>query len=169
MGRPSKYAKFEQLLVYFRPYLKETLEELSVTCDLHLFTAAKQNYADLILKSIDPEAKYFKNRWYKQNCLRFTDKYIKDLNTLNLPLNRTVLVDNSAYSYAYQSLNGIPITSFDRPDQSDTELMALKDFILHLRSQADVRLFLADYFKVLVLHEHHLSPKDCFSKMFAKC
>lgn len=144
------------------------LDSLYEVCDMYLYTAANCDYADLILKSIDPSNKYFHGRWYKQHCTRFTDKYIKDLSTTGLPLPRTILVDNCAYSYAYHILNGVPITSYDRPDHNDTELMALKDFILHLRSHADVRTYLAGYFKQLTMHSICDNLADAYTKIFSK-
>ena len=38
--------------------------------------------------------------------------HIKDLRVINRPLTDILLVDNAAYSYAYQLDNGIPIIPY---------------------------------------------------------
>lgn len=38
--------------------------------------------------------------------------YIKDLRIINRNLSEVVLVDNAAYSYAFQLENGIPILPY---------------------------------------------------------
>ena len=43
-----------------------------------------------------------------------------------------VLVDNAAYSYAFQVSNGIPIVSYYEGDK-DYELKALRDYIFSLK------------------------------------
>jgi CTD small phosphatase-like protein 2 len=37
---------------------------------------------------------------------------VKDLRVINRDLSKTVLVDNAAYSYAFQVENGIPIIPY---------------------------------------------------------
>lgn len=114
---------------------------------MHLFTSSDKEYADMIIKQIDPEQKYFKERWYKSSCKRTENgMYIKDLSLLNLPLDRVVLVDNSSLCFAYQLLNGVPIVSFTG-SQNDTELMSLFDYLQSLVKVPDVRKANLEYFK----------------------
>lgn len=49
---------------------------------------------------------------------------MKDLRLLGRDLAKVVLVDNAAYSYAFQFSNGIPIIPFFE-DKADLELRAL--------------------------------------------
>ena len=51
--------------VFFRPYLKSFLQEISKYFDLAIFTAAMKNYADTIIDFIDPKNEYFKFRLYR--------------------------------------------------------------------------------------------------------
>ena len=37
---------------------------------------------------------------------------VKDLRIINRHLSKTILIDNAAYSYAYQLLNGVPIIPY---------------------------------------------------------
>lgn len=59
-----------------------------------------------------------------------TDLFVKDLCKLNRDLSRMVLVDNTAYSYAMQLDNGIPILPFY--EGKDFELTALEHYIQRL-------------------------------------
>ena len=49
--------------------------------------------------------------------------YVKDLRIINRRLSDMVLIDNAAYSYAFQLDNGIPILSYY--EGQDFELKAL--------------------------------------------
>ena len=53
---------------------------------------------------------------------------MKDLRVINRELSQTVLVDNAAYSYAFQVDNGIPIIPFYE-GKNDYELKALQGYL----------------------------------------
>jgi CTD small phosphatase-like protein 2 len=72
--------------------------------------------------------------------------YIKDLRIFTgWSLKDIVLVDNAAYSFAYQICNGIPIISW-HDDRLDTELKSLVEFMKYLATVEDVRDCLRDSF-----------------------
>ena len=156
-----------KLGVYYRPYMTEMIEKLSKLFDLHIFTSSDKEYADMILKQIDPKDKFFKERWYKGSCSKSENgQYIKDLSLLGLPLDRTVLVDNSTFSFGHQLLNGVPIISYTG-SQTDTELVSLLDYLQHLSRSGDVRKTNADYFKFHQVAE--LSLDQDFDTIFERC
>ena len=62
---------------------------------------------------------------------------MKDLRILNRNLSETVLVDNAAYSYAFQLENGIPILPFY--EGTDYELAALEGYLDEIERALDVR------------------------------
>lgn len=79
----------ETLHVYNRPYLNLFLDELfgldeKGIIQIATYTAGTQEYADLILKQIDPEDR-IKHRFYRQDCLfDQTNKILlKDLYIVN--------------------------------------------------------------------------------------
>lgn len=57
---------------------------------------------------------------------------------INRELSQTVLVDNAAYSYAFQVDNGIPIIPYYE-GKHDYELKALQSYIEKLALLKDVR------------------------------
>lgn len=63
---------------------------------------------------------------------------MKDLRVLNRDLAQTVLVDNAAYSYAFQIDNGIPIIPYYE-GKVDYELKALQSYLEKLLLVKDVR------------------------------
>ena len=69
-----------------RPYLRQFLDYCSKFCELILFTASRREYADEILKTFDPEDKYFSYKLYRESCTFVNGNYIKDLNRLNRDL-----------------------------------------------------------------------------------
>lgn len=141
------------------------LEGIYKLFDLHVFTSSEKEYADLILKQIDPQGKYFQERWYKSSCMRSQNgQFIKDLRALGTPLDRTVLVDNSCFSFGHQLLNGVPIISYTGGN-TDMELMALQDYLQHLARQSDVRKTNLEYFK-LPMYLEASDPDNAFSKLF---
>ena len=64
--------------------------------------------------------------------------YVKDLRVINRDLSQMVLVDNAAYSYAFQLDNGIPILPYYH-GKNDFELKALQQFIESMIFAKDVR------------------------------
>lgn len=141
------------------------LEKIHTSFDLHLFTSSDKEYADVIIKQIDPDCKYFKERWYKSSCKKSENgQCIKDLRVIGVPLNRLVLVDNSCFSFGHQLLNGVPIISFTGSN-TDTELMGLQDYLQYLSRISDVRKANLDYFKYPLYFEAH-DPDSIFEKVF---
>ncbi len=148
----------------------ETVEKMAKQFDIHVFTSSEKEYADVILKQIDPHDKIFKERWYKGNCKKSENgQFIKDLSTLGLALDRTVLVDNSTFSFGYQLLNGVPIINFTG-STSDMELMSIFDYLIHLSRSNDVRKANAEYFKLPMILDliqtGNTDPDTIFEKCF---
>jgi Dullard-like phosphatase family protein len=128
--------------IFVRPGLQEFLEKASLNFDIFVFTASKKVYADAVLNFLDPESKIFKNRFYRENCIKVGSKvYVKDLRIFNnRKLEDIILVDNSMYSFANQITNGVLINSFYN-DKEDRELYNVLNYLEnYLRDVADIRL-----------------------------
>jgi len=63
--------------------------------------------------------------------------HVKDIRIINRNLSDMVLVDNAAYSYAFQLENGIPILPYY--EGSDYELAALEHYLDEIDRSGDVR------------------------------
>ena len=127
--------------VYFRPHLKEFLDEVSKYFDLAIFTAASKGYADTILDFIDPNNELFQFRLYRDACIPIQQKlYIKDLRIIKDydPMN-VLLMDNSLYSFMNQPSNGMLVNSF-YTNHKDTQLISAKNFLInHILPCDDIR------------------------------
>jgi CTD small phosphatase-like protein 2 len=79
--------------------------------------------------------------------------YVKDLRVLNRNLSDMVLVDNAAYSYAFQLDNGIPIIPYYE-GRNDFELKALQTYLEGMVWVKDVRETNRNTFKLAKYREH---------------
>ena len=99
--------------INIRPYAIECLTTLSKKFEIVVFTASHKCYADAVLDMLDPSHEIIHHRLYRENCVLVDGGvYVKDLRVItNRNLEDMIIIDNAAYSFAYQLENGIPIVS----------------------------------------------------------
>lgn len=127
--------------IFIRPGLNQFLEKISENFEILIFTASIKEYADAVLNQLDPENKYFKQRFYRHNCICVKNKvFIKDLRIFeNRKQENLIMVDNSLYSFTNQMSNGVLINSFYN-DKNDSELLNLLNYLQnYLQNISDVR------------------------------
>jgi TFIIF-interacting CTD phosphatase-like protein len=66
-----------------------------------VFTASVPEYANVVLKLLDPKKQYIKHRLYRDQCTHIGDTYVKDLSLLGRDLANVVIIDNMAECFAY--------------------------------------------------------------------
>lgn len=88
---------------------------------------------------------------YREHCISTKEGvFIKDLRVIkNRSLEEMIIVDNAAYSFAFQLENGIPILPF-YDFKADRELLYLKDYLIELAQAENIREMNSNAFK---LHE----------------
>ena len=129
------------------------MEIIQEKYNIVIFTASHSSYTDPILKEIDPENKYFKNRLYRNNCIptKIDGKnfYVKDLDILNkyYDLKDIIIVDNSVLSFSYHINNGIPIIPF-YDSKDDSELIILAYYLSYISQDNDLRKSNKKYLKL---------------------
>ena len=109
--------------VQVRPYADYFLKELSPFFEIVLFTAAEEDYTDIVLKELN------KNNYITHIlCRKYTELnngyYIKDLSKLGRDLSKVVIVDNNKDNFSLQPENGLFISSYFG-EQNDNELYLL--------------------------------------------
>lgn len=115
--------------INIRPHAVELLKQLSKNFQIIVFTASHSCYANVVLNYLDPDNKYIAHRLFREHCYHSPDGvHIKDLRIINRDLSQLVLIDNAAYSYAYQLDNGIPIIPYYE-GKIDYELKALQTYL----------------------------------------
>lgn len=133
--------------MFIRPYCDEFLSRLSDKHELVIFTASRQDYADLVIDKIDPKGKYITHRLYRQHCVVFEDLYLKDLRLLsNRKKEDLIIIDNLIYSFATDLGNGIPIKPYYE-GKEDYELIYIAEQLEELKSFQDCPSYLESKFK----------------------
>ena len=98
--------------INIRPFVQECLRAANEFYEVIVFTASHRCYADTVLDYIDPTKELIHHRLYRENCIVTDNLHIKDLRILqNRRIQDILIVDNAAYSFAYQLDNGIQIIS----------------------------------------------------------
>ena len=142
--------------------MTEFLDRMSKKFELVIFTASRQDYADIIINKIDPENKFISHRLYRQHCEVVDGTLLnskKDFHVKNLKIisNRKkedlILIDNLLYSYAFDLDNGIPIKSYLQ-GKNDFELEYLADALSDLKSFMDSRTYIKEKLKLDELYFH---------------
>ena len=141
--------------------MDEFFEELCPYYNFIVFTAAQKMYADFVISRIDPEARYVKQRFYRDHCKTMGKHQAKDLNIVvalqnyvdgegkpietldvKIDLSKLIIIDNLVESFQLQPSNGIKIKDWFGEDMTDR---CLKNLIPALKAIAesdcnDVRL-----------------------------
>jgi len=138
------------LPVNIRPFIKPFISQLKQWYQVIVFTASKQEYADVILDHIDPDRELIEARCYRDSCLMTRDQvYIKDLRIFEdqWDLKDIVIGDNAVHSFGPQVNNGIPVLPF-YDDKSDVEMLYILKFLEVLKDKYDVRPTIRDTFYI---------------------
>lgn len=145
-----------QANVNIRPYAGKLLKNLSKQFEIGVFTAAAAHYAREIVNILDPDNSVIKFCLSRENCYEIhPNVYIKDLRVIsNRDLKKVFLVDNAAYSYAYQLDNGIPIVGYYE-GKEDEELRHLEEYLVHLGNAKSPLHENRHFFKNYLLHEEN--------------
>lgn len=135
------------VLVYERPGLREFLARASRVAELVLFTAGIPAYARPVADFLDPVNKVFQAKLYRDACVTTEwRENVKDLSLLGRNLSRTVLIDNSPYSFLLQPCNGIPCLPYRGNPQDNQLLRVILPLIESLSLLADIRPVLRERF-----------------------
>ena len=132
-----------------RPHARQFLEEASRHYDLVVYTASESDYATAVCHLLDPERKYIQHIYSREHCVKTEKGFrVKDLRfVVGNDTSKVVLLDNSAYCFAPQIHNGIPMLSFTY-EENDSELLDVLIFLKLLKDQPDMTAYIKSYFKM---------------------
>ncbi|CAK89905.1 unnamed protein product (macronuclear) [Paramecium tetraurelia] len=141
---PIKFPSGEiiEASINIRPYAQQVLQTLHKHFEIIVFTASHSCYANVVIDYLDPHKNVIAHRFFRDSCMQTEEgAYIKDLRVIgNRSLSDMVLVDNAAYSFCLQQLNGIPIINY-YDNKMDQELLYLQNYLMSLRTVRDVRQY----------------------------
>lgn len=143
-------AELKKCLDYkLRPFTCEFLVQLKPFYEIIIFTAASQNYADLVIDSFDSE-KLINHRLYRQHMTEFNGRLVKDISKLGRDIRKIIIVDNTPENFILQSKNGIYIKSWT-DDLYDKSLSLLLPILLNIAKSVpnDVREILEEIKRML--------------------
>ena len=141
-----------------RPFCDLFLKSVYQKFELIVFTASKKVYADRLLDLIDPYG-YITHRLFREHCIFYQGNFLKDLAVLSRDLARTVIVDNSPQTFAFQVDNGIPIESWFC-DVHDDELLKLVPFLNELADAEDMRPLIRSKYELFKKIEKSIREND---------
>ena len=144
-GKPTPF------YISTRPYLHQFLLEASQSFELVLFTAAEKIYADPIVSAIDSKG-LITHRLYREHCMQWRGRLVKDLSCLGRSLRKVVIIDvsnrqDSEENFKFQPTNGVKIAKFSG-DLRDTALLDLLQLLEKIKGAADVRGVVENLIKV---------------------
>lgn len=126
------------IYIYVRPYAEFFLEHLHNVYELIVFTSGKKEYAEHIVSTIDPNGQYIKAIYSREHCTNVQNFFVKDLDILDLDLQRTVIIDDSLISFAFHIDNGLLIEAW-KGEARDMCLLRMTPFLKDLSSNLDIR------------------------------
>ena len=112
---------------------EEFIRQLSKYCEIAIFTASTQNYADIVIDGLDCKD-LIDYRLYRQHTTLMNGINVKDLSKLGRDMDKIIIVDNIEENYQLQPNNGLNICDFEG-DQNDNELEYLLEDLLNLVKQ----------------------------------
>ena len=113
----------EKSFVQIRPYADHFLKEMGKYFEIVIFTAAAEDYADIVLKELDKN-NFISYKLYRKHTNQNNGVFIKDLSKLGRDIKKVCIIDNNKENFGLQPDNGLHISSF-LGDQNDNELLNL--------------------------------------------
>ena len=100
-----------RVFVRKRPGVDYFLQRVAERFEVVIFTASLAKYADPLLDILDP-AGLINARLFRESCVQHYGNYVKDLTHLGRPIEHTLIVDTSPFSYMFQPENAVPCLAF---------------------------------------------------------
>ena len=123
-----------------RPGIVGFLDAVDKYYELIIFTAATQDYADLLIDAVEENKIYFEHRLYRQHTVIIGNDFVKDLSRVGRPLDKIIIVDNMPQNFRLQKENGINIKAFWGEEAYDTALVDLGNILVNIaKDGGDVR------------------------------
>ena len=116
--------------VQVRPYADYFLTEMGKYFEIVIFTAAAEDYADIVLNELDKN-NAINYKLYRKHTEQINGIFIKDLSKLGRDISKIIIIDNNKDNFSLQPENGLHICSF-LGDQNDDELYSLSEDLMKI-------------------------------------
>ncbi|KAK9460586.1 HAD-like domain-containing protein [Lipomyces oligophaga] len=131
---------------FLRPGCEYFLIYLSQHYEIVLFSREPQMLVERMLPKLDPYHIFLQGAFFRESTYYIDGQIVKDISTLNRPLNSVIMLDTDQAAYSRQPENGIPIKPWDgsKEDRELVKLIPLLEYIATAPIQ-DVRTVLKTY------------------------
>ena len=135
--------------VQVRPYADYFLNEMAKYFEIVIFTAAAEDYADIVLNELDKN-KLINYKLYRKHTEQINGVFIKDLSKLGRDLSKILIVDNNKDNFTLQPDTGLHICSFVG-DQNDDELYHLSGDLMKIieSNKKDIRPIIKEISEIM--------------------
>ena len=141
----------EQGILQIRPGAFQLIEEVRKYYEIILFSEAEKDYIDLIISSINNKRFYYDYILCRDYISIEGNNFIKDLNKIGTPLDKTIIIDNMPQNFRNHKENAIYIKSFFGDEKDDKALVDLIYILVNIaKSGKDVRNELIKYKEEIV-------------------
>ena len=113
----------EDAYVKVRNGAENFISILSQFCEIVIFTASTQYYANIVIDGFDCKNK-IDYKLYRQHTDLIDGTNVKDLSKLGRDLSKVIIIDNIEENYQLQPKNGLNISDYEG-DDNDNELIYL--------------------------------------------
>jgi carboxy-terminal domain RNA polymerase II polypeptide A small phosphatase len=140
--------RFEDYIIYKRPYLNEFLHAVSKVFRLAVWSSAGDVYVSEVVKAITPEGVQFDFVWGRSKCSRrhnrafdeyYWEKRVEKFVKHGFGLEGIIIVDDTREKTAANYGNAIYISEYSG-DPQDRELMQLLRYLTALNNVENVRV-----------------------------
>ena len=136
----------EQGVLKIRPGVFQFIEEIRKYYEIILFSEADKEYVDLILEPIVSKRYLYDYILCRDYISIEKNNFIKDLNKIGTPLDKTVIMDNMPQNFRKNKENAVYIKSFFGEENDDKALIDLIPVLVNIaKSGKDVRKELIKY------------------------
>ena len=138
-GNENPCVRYE---ISIRPYAIELIERASSLFEIIVFTAAEEEYAEMVVKLLDPQRIYISRHLSISSCSHSKDGVlIKDLSIIaDREIKNLIIVDDCISNYNLQPDNGVPVSPYFG-EEEDEELRYLIDYLEEMALEDDIVKF----------------------------
>ncbi len=136
-----------------RPGLIPFLKEIHKFYEIIIFSLCEKKVADYLINSIEKRNQFFDYKLYRENFSIVNDEFVLDLNQINRPLNKILIISNIPQIYQLHKDNAIYLQSYWEENIKDKVMGQLMSILRNIADEdGDIREILLKYKDTLVNH-----------------
>ena len=141
----------DQGVLKIRPGVYQLIQEIKNYYEIILFSEAEKDYIDVIIDALGNKGYLYDYILCRDFICIEENNFIKDLNKIGTPINKTIIIDNMPQNFRKNKENAIYIKSFFGEDNDDKALTYLIPILINIaKSGKDVRDELIKYKEKIV-------------------